>query len=299
MNIEEVRKYGNLTFLAKKAVEGFITGLHKSPYKGFSVEFAEHKPYNFGESTKNIDWKLYSKTDKLYSKQYEEETNLRAYIVLDTSGSMYYPADTNGKITYSCFAGAALAHLLQKQRDAVGLYSFADKLYELTAAKSSNTHMQQLFSTFEKIPKAEPNSTQTDLIGALHLLSEKVHKRSLIVIFSDMFDHRENEEALFNALLHLKYNKHEVIVFHVLDHETELNFEFENRPYQFIDAETKAKIKVNPKELKKTILSASKERKAAIKKRCGMAKIDYVDIDINQSLDQVFLAYLLKRSKLY
>src|ERR1043165_357283 len=181
LNFEEIKQSGSLELLAKQLVEGFITGLHKSPYHGFSVEFAEHRLYNEGQSTRHIDWKVFARTDRLYTKQYEEETNLRCLIAIDCSSSMYYPANTLAKLKFSVQSAAALAYLLHKQRDAVGLCLFSDKVDELTPVKSTSSHLDKMFTLLEKTltPNAVRKSTRVSTV--LHEIAEKIHKRSLVI----------------------------------------------------------------------------------------------------------------------
>lgn len=298
IDLLQAAKYKNLELLAKQMVEGFITGLHRSPYHGFSVEFAEHKIYNTGESTRHIDWKVFAKTDRLYTKRYEEETNLRCQILLDVSSSMYYPAATKGKITFSIVAAAALCYMLQKQRDAVGIIAFDEDITLQTPIKSTATHIHKLFVTLEQLLNTVPQKRATAEAKILHQVAEAIHKRSLVVIFSDMFD-SENEEALFSALKHLKYNHHEVLVFHVYDGLTERKFEFENRPHEFIDLETGEKLKLKPLEIKAMFEKEVNDYYHRLKIKCGTYKIDFIDADINKGLDQILLPYLVKRAKMH
>ncbi|MGB5978582.1 MAG: DUF58 domain-containing protein, partial [Cyclobacteriaceae bacterium] len=244
MELKEIREIGNLELLARQMVEGFITGLHKSPYHGFSVEFAEHRLYNSGESTRHIDWKVYAKTDRLYTKRYEEETNLRGVLLLDKSPSMYYPSESRGKLSFCCLAAASLAYMLNRQRDAVGLVTFGEKIEQQTDIKSTHSHLHTLFLYLEEILESKPEPGTTNLAGVLHEIAEKVHKRSLVVLFSDMFDHSDNDQEILNALRHLKHRKHEVLLFHVTDKKTERDFEFDDRPYEFIDMETGEKVRL-------------------------------------------------------
>ena len=254
INFEEIRPSGNLELLARQLVEGFITGLHKSPYHGFSVEFAEHRLYNEGQSTRHIDWKVFARTDRLYTKQYEEETNLRCLIALDCSSSMYYPQATAGKLKFAVYGAAALAYLLHKQRDAVGLCLFSDKVNEYTPIKSSSTHLNKLFTLLERsLENESQKQSGTRLADVLHEIAEKTHRRSLIILFSDMFDSNEDPGELFKALQHMKHNKHEVLLFHVSDHDTELAFNFAERPYEFIDLESGERLKLNPSDIKEKV----------------------------------------------
>jgi len=296
INILEINQYENLGLIARQLVDGFITGLHKSPYHGFSVEFAEHKLYNYGESTKHIDWKVYARTDKLFTKQYEEETNLRSRILLDNSASMHYPMPGKDKLKFAVFAASALSHLLIKQRDVVGLSVFSDKLESETDQRSTKVHLNSLFANLSQLKNQKPNGN-TNISAVLHQIADKSEKRSLIVIFSDMFQDG-NEEELFNALQHLKHNKHEVILFHVSDHKSELQFDFEDRPYKFIDIETHESIKVNPWELKASYKKAMNSFYRDLKVRCGMMKIDFVPVNTDDPFDKILGAYLIKRKKM-
>jgi uncharacterized protein (DUF58 family) len=301
-----LQPFGSLEFLARQVVEGFITGLHKSPFHGFSVEFAEHRLYNSGESIKHIDWKLYGRTDRLYTKRFEEETNLRCQLVIDNSSSMYFPeiekpsVDKLNKITFSIYAAASIMQLLRRQRDAVGLSIFSDSIEKHTQARSSTVHHKFLFTELEKMlaplpPDARKN---TNAAEALHFIAENIHKRSLVVIFSDMFE-SGSADQIFPALQHLRHNKHEVILFHVVDKSKEMGFEYENRPYRFVDLETGEEIRVQPREVKEEYLKSIGSFDTELKLRCGQYHIDLVEADINQGFEHVLLPYLLKREKLY
>lgn len=302
-----LQQFSQLEFVARQVVEGFITGLHKSPFHGFSVEFAEHRLYNSGESIKNIDWKLYGRTDRLYSKRYEEETNLRCQIILDASSSMYYPVmdavsiEKPNKITFSIYAAAAIMAMLKTQRDAVGLSIFTDKVELFTQAKSNTVHHKYLISELEKRlkPPVEGQRQTTAATPALHEISENIHKRSLVIIFSDMIETSGNGEELFSALQHLRHNKHEVILFHVTDKAKELDFNFEGRPYRFIDVETGQELKIHPNEVKERYVKAINDYKNELKLRCGQYQIEFIEADINAGFRQILLPYLLKRERLF
>ena len=294
----DVKKIENLDLLAKQVVEGFIIGLHKSPFHGFSVEFAEHRIYNPGESTRNIDWKVYARTDKMFIKRYEEETNLRCQIVIDTSSSMYFPE--NGpinKLQFSSLAAASLMNLLKRQRDAFGLSTFDDKLMHHTRAKSSTSHYRLLLTYLDKLIQDDRVGKKTATATALHQIADSVHRRSLVVIFSDMFDDPERSEEMFAALQHLKHAKHEVILFHVTDHKFELDFEFENRPYVFEDMESGESIKLQANQVRDLYVDKVKSYNEALKMKCLQYKIDFIEADINKGFDQVLQTYLVKRSK--
>lgn len=303
---QQLQQFSHLELLARQVVEGFITGLHKSPFHGFSVEFAEHRLYNTGEPTKHIDWKLFGRSDKMFVKRYEEETNLRCQIVIDHSSSMYFPLPEKGKVAennkiiFSAHCAAALIELLRTQRDAVGLSVFAETLEVHTPARSSVVHQKMLYSELEKLllPQPPESHRKTFAVEALHQIAESIHKRSLVIIFSDMFDSRTESEELFSALQHLKHNKHEVVLFHVTDKAKELDFDFENRPYSFIDMETGEEIKVHPNEIKNTYVNAIAGFKKELTMRCAQYRIDFVEADINEGFRQVLLPYLLKRTRM-
>lgn len=298
IDINKLKEYANVELLARQLVEGFITGLHKSPYHGFSVEFAEHRLYNYGESTRHIDWKVFAKTDRLYTKRYEEETNLRCYIVLDTSSSMYYPKPGFGKIKFSILAGAAISFLLQKQRDAVGLFSFSEKIDFQSDTKSTSTHVHNLLKRYQQLFEQPPKFQKTDVASVLHEVAEKIPRRSLVVIFSDMLNNESNQEEVFSALNHLKHNKHEVLLFHVNDKDTELNFEFEDRPHRFEDLETGQIIKLTPTEIKQAYKENMNEMFRNLFLKCSQLKIDFVDADIKGGFDKILSTYLTKRAKM-
>jgi uncharacterized protein (DUF58 family) len=300
------RNYQNLSkleFLARQVVEGFITGMHKSPFHGFSVEFAEHRLYNTGESTRHLDWKLFARTEKLFVKRYEEETNLRCRILLDVSPSMRYPEpegdDRHSKLTFAVYCAAALTEMMRRQRDAVGITTFAESVSLHTQAKSTAAHHKFLFAEMEKAMQitAEAGSTGTKAAAALHEIADRIHRRSLVVILSDMFD-SGNDEALFSALQHLKFNKHEVILFHITDKRTELDFNFENRPYTFIDTESGEQIKANPNEVRAAYLAHIKQYTEQLELRCGQYAIDFVQADINEGFNPVLLRYVTKRGRM-
>ncbi|WP_155209031.1 DUF58 domain-containing protein [Fulvivirga aurantia] len=298
IDLNEVKDLGHIDFLARQLVEGFITGLHKSPYHGFSVEFAEHRLYNTGESTRHIDWKVYAKTDRLYTKRYEEETNLRCQIVLDTSSSMRYPEKNKGKLKFSVLASAAVAHLLQKQRDAVGLTTFAEEIELTTQIKSTSSHLNKILIALQQVIESEGVNKKTQVASILHEIAEKNHIRSLIVIFSDMMDNTKELDEIFKALQHLKHNKHEVLLFHVSDKKTEYDFDFEDRPYEFIDLETGQKLKLQPGDVKSTYKEAIAKYYKDLKLRCAQLKIDFIEADISQDYNDILYAYLVKRSKM-
>lgn len=307
INHFRAQRFSRLQLLAKQAVEGFITGLHKSPYHGFSVEFAEHRAYNTGESTRHIDWKLFGRTDKMFVKRYEEETNLRCQILIDHSGSMFYPQKKDdksvNKLQFAVQSAASLIYLMRSQRDAVGLSLIGNGLEWSSPAKSSSVHQNYLFAQLENIYDEQEGSKSSELTNALHAVAEQAHKRSLIVVFSDFLDslHRgvEDQSKLFEALQHMKYNKHEVILFHLFDKHTEVDFELENRPYTFVDLETGEKVKVMPNEVKEYYTKTRQKRINEIKLKSRQYGIDWIETDIEEGVEKVLDRFIAKRSRLF
>ena len=298
IDIQQIQKLENLELIAKQVVEGFITGLHKSPFHGFSVEFAEHRLYNTGESTKHVDWKLFGRTEKLFVKRYEEETNLRCQLVIDASSSMYFPDNSINKLQFSIYAAASLMNLLKKQRDAFGVSIFSDELDLHTPAKSSTVHQKLILNELEKLINTPNINKGTSAVKSLHTIAESVHKRSLIVLFSDMMENTNDTEEIFAALQHLKHRKHEVVLFHTVDKDKELDFNFENRPYQFVDMETGEEIKLHPNEVKSNYIEQINKLKKDLELRCGQYGIDFVEVDIKNGFHSVLLSYLIKRKKM-
>ena len=303
INNFDVRDFGNLELLAKQVVEGFIIGLHKSPFHGFSVEFAEHRLYNQGEDPKNIDWKVYARTDKVFTKKYEEETNLRCQIVVDASSSMYFPEPAfdgkkkMNKLLFTSLAAASLMNLLKKQRDAFGLSIFDEEVKQHTRCKSSTAHYRLLLMYLQQLIDNPVNDRKTSTAASLHQIAESIHKRSLVIIFSDMFEQGDVNE-MFSALQHLKYNKHEVVLFHVVDKSLEIDFEFENRPYIFIDMESGEKVKLQSNQVKDYYVEQVAKLKENLKVKCLQYKIDFVEADINAGFRPILQSYLVKRSKM-
>ncbi len=300
--IREIKQLKRLDLIAQSIVEGFITGLHKSPYHGFSVEFSEHRPYNRGESIKFIDWKLYARTEKLFVKKFEQETNLRSFIVLDTSSSMLFPVDSEhaNKLEFAIFISAALLYIFQRQRDANGLITFSEDIDFFTQAKLNSAHQNLIISILQDLldnqQRLKNRKTKVSLI--LHEIAERLPKRSLILIFTD-FLVDESLEQIVQALEHLRYNRHEVIIFYLFDEKLEFNFEFDNRPYKFVDIETGKILKVNPNFIRKEYKERFSKFLDDLKTRCGQMGIDFVKCDVNQNFAQVLIPYLLKRQKLF
>lgn len=301
----EVRDLGNIELLAKQVVEGFIIGLHKSPFHGFSVEFAEHRLHNPGESTKNIDWKVYARTDKMFVKNFEEETNLRCQIVIDSSSSMYFPKPDKknkkkytNKLQFSSLAAAALMNLLQKQRDAFGLSIFDESIKTHTRCKSATSHYRLLLTYLQQLIDNPEDNRTTSATEALHQIADSIHRRSLVVIFSDMFEQNSDNEKLFSALQHLKHNKHEVVLFHVVDKKKELDFEFENRPYIFVDMETGEKVRLQSNQVKDYYVEQMTKFQEELKMKCLQYKVDFVEANIHDGFRPVLQSYFVKRSKM-
>ena len=293
---------GNLEILAKQVVEGFITGLHKSPFHGFSVEFAEHRLYNKGESTRHIDWKLFAKTEKLFIKRYEEETNLRSHIIIDNSASMHYPQMKEmdlqhyNKIGFAAFASAALLEILKRQRDAFGLSIYAEENEYYAPARGNEKHRRMLLDQLQGLIDT-PSAKVTNTYGMLHEIAEKIHRRSLIFLFTDMFQSDKKEQELFEALRHLRYNKHDVVLFHTYDGQHELDFDFDDRPRKYTDVETGEQIQLYASQIREKYQEKMVDYFRELKYKCMQYKIDYVPVDIRDGFDQVLMTYLMRRSK--
>ena len=304
MNIEEQKElisgFKHLELLANQVVEGFISGMHKSPFHGFSAEFAEHKVYNSGESTKHIDWKLFAKTDRLYTKRFEEETNLRCHLIIDNSSSMHYPKLEAGapfyesKIGFAVLASAVLMNLLKKQRDAVGLSVYSDEYEYYAPEKGSDRHHRMLLNRLEGLLEDPKEAKPTNTITFLHQIAEKMHRRSMIILFTDMFQN-DNEEALFNALQHLKHNKHKVVLFHVIDEKRELNFDFDNAPRKFIDVETGEVINLFAENIKEEYEKNIQKYFKSIALTCSQNKIKYVPVNVGADFEKILTTYLAEK----
>ena len=300
----DIRDFSNLELLARQVVEGFIIGLHKSPFHGFSVEFAEHRLYNPGESTKNIDWKIFARTDRMYSKKFEEETNLRCQIVVDASSSMYFPelspaGSGLNKLRYAALAAASLMNLLKRQRDAFGLSIFADEVLFHTKCKSSTSHYQLLLSYLEQLIREPVLDRGTNAAKALHQIADSIHKRSLVIILSDMFEGGEHMDALLSGLQHLKYNKHEVVLFHVVDEAREVAFAYDNRPYEFVDMESGEKVKLRSHEVRKFYQEQVRQVLETLRLKCLQYRIDFVPTDIRSGYRGILQNYLVKRTRMH
>ena len=298
--IEKISSFQHLELLANQIVEGFISGMHKSPFHGFSAEFAEHKVYNAGESTKHIDWKLFAKTDRLYTKKFEEDTNLRCHIIIDNSSSMHYPKLEDkekffqNKIGFSVLASAVLMNILKKQRDAVGLSVFSDTYEYYSPEKGSDRHHRMILNALENLLEKPKVQKTTDTIKFLHQIAEKIHRRSMIILFTDMFQ-SGNEEALFTALQHLKHNKHKVVLFHVIDTKTELNFDFDNAPRKFIDIETGDEVNIFADNVKDEYEKGVNNYFKKLASTCSQNKIKYIPVGVADNFDKILTTYLVER----
>jgi uncharacterized protein (DUF58 family) len=286
-----ISKLNSLELRARLVVEGFIVGLHKSPYHGFSVEFSEHRAYMQGDNLKDVDWKVFGKTEKYFIKQYEEETNLRSYIFLDTSNSMAYTSGNNvSKLEYSLTLAAALSYLMIHQQDAVGLTLYSEKINKFLPPKSSRAYLQEILKNLANVNASEKTNTAESLSEA----AEKIKRRGLVIIISDFFD---EINSVLKALKHFSYKKNEVIVFQVLD-PMEKTFSF-GKDAIFKDLETGDELTTQPYQIQKAYREAMSEFTNRIKKECLNSNIDYNLLDTSDSYDKALFRYIQKREKLY
>jgi uncharacterized protein (DUF58 family) len=290
----------NLELIARQAVEGFIIGLHKSPFHGFSVEFAEHRQYNPGDALRHIDWRVFGRSDKLFVKKYEEETNLRCCILLDTSSSMQFPKEKESlsKLQFGCVAAASLLQLMKRQLDASSLALFDEEIYFNSDCRSAPTHYRALMMELSRVFDIDTKNKTSNITEAIHQIAEQIHRRSLVMVISDMIDDEDKMDALFDALQHLKYNKHEVILFHVLDKKQELEFDFENRPYEFVDMESGERMKLQPSQMKEQYLREMDLFRKRVENQCYQYNISRVECDLSEPVDKVLHSFLLKRNKM-
>lgn len=307
LSSEHISRYKTLDFFARQVVEGFITGRHKSPFHGFSVEFSDYRQYNTGESTRNIDWHLYGRTDKLFVKQFEEETNLRCQVIIDQSTSMLFPLEGQGdidhpnKLTFSAYAAAVLFELLHRQRDAFGLTLFSSQIDQQTPCRSNSVHQRYLLGLLDELlqpVKAEKRPMrETSIAETLHLTAEQMHRRSLVVLFTDALVRQGETEQVFDALRHLRHNHHEVIIFHTYDLAHEVRLDYDSVPLRIIDLENGREVRLNPTEVADTYRQQMEKQFAELQHRAMQYRIDYVPVDIANGFHQVMLPFLLKRSK--
>ena len=284
-----VSRLAGMEMKARLVVEGFIVGLHKSPYHGFSVEFAEHRQYMPGDDIKHIDWKVYGKSDRFYIKQFEEETNLRGYILLDASASMGYKSDHISKFEYGSYLAAALAFLMLRQQDAPGLLVYDEKIRSYVPPKGARSHINNIL---KQLDKTEP-SAQTDAAASFHELADRIKRRGLIIVISDLFD---DPKQLLAGLKHFRHRKHEVIVFQVLDpFERNFNYKAEAR---FRDMETGQLLLTNPHQIRREYVEKLNEFVDSFARSCRESLIDYHLLDTSVPFDKALFGYLAKRSKL-
>lgn len=287
----------NLELLARQVVEGFIIGLHRSPFHGFSAEFAEHKTYNAGEPLRHVDWKVYGRTDKLFSKRFEEETNLRCCIAIDESASMAFGESARqvSKYQFSLVAAAALLQLLRRQLDAASLAFFADNLHELTDSRSALRHYRQLTTMLEARLQAPPTGRGTSIAAVLHELADRLPRRSLVIVFTDTLEAGNDLSGVQDALQHLRFNKHEVIVFQVLDRHKERDFHFENRPYEFEDPETGERVRVQAGQAREAYLEALHAHLEKLRNYAHQNRIDLTEVSIDEPVEDVLRRFLARR----
>ncbi len=299
--LNKTQGFKNLALLASQVVEGYISGMHQSPFHGFSAEFAEHKVYNPGESTRHIDWKLYAKTDKFYTKRYDEETNLRCHLIIDNSASMHYPSLSRqepgslNKIGYAALAAASIMNLLKKQRDAVGLSLYSNTYEYYAPEKGSDRHHAMLLDQLNKLVLTKASQQPTDTYKYLHEIAQNIKRRSLVILFTDMFQPTVDQAELFKAVRHLKYNKHDVVLFHTYDSKTEVSLNFEDRPIRFVDVETSEHVNIFADQVKDSYESAVQQYFEQIRLLCGQYRIKYVPVDIQQDFQVVLTTFLLER----
>jgi len=294
-----ISQLANMELRARLIVEGFITGLHRSPYHGFSVEFAEHRPYNPGDELRHVDWKVYAKTDRYYVKQYEEETNLRHHVVLDTSPSMRYKGNAPlSKLEYGSYLAAALHNLMLKQRDATGLVAFDESVHTLRPPKATTGYLRQLLATLQQIQEQDEPGTRTSAAGVLEEVAERIDHRSLVVVITDLFENVAAHDDLLRALRHLRHRGHEVIVFHVLEGQTERKLDFPDRPMLFRDVETGEEVSLRPAQIRDHYEEAVEHFTDTFRRRCLEHDIDFAELDTNEPYDTALMSYLNKRERL-
>jgi len=303
LNPELLSRLAPLELRARKIVEGFISGLHKSPYHGFSVEFAEHRPYNPGDDFKHIDWKVYGKKERFYVKQYEEETNLRCYVMLDTSTSMFFKHFGEwSKLRYSIHFASALMYLMHRQRDACGLIPFNSQIESFIPAKSTYAHLRQIFTELEKQLETEEQQDAekrtTATAQAIHEVAERLNHRSLVVILSDLFENVDEQEQLISGLKHLRHRKHEVLLFNVLEKRSERELAFPDKRFVFEDMETGHEMEILPAQVRDQYQKKVAEYTQQFKLACSEFEIDFEEMDTEKAFDLSLLAYLNKRKRL-
>jgi len=288
---EVLARLGRMNLVARAVVEGFVTGLHRSPYHGFSVEFSEHRQYVPGDDPAHLDWLALARTDRYYIKKYEEETNLKATLLLDTSSSMTFRSDGGlSKLEYGCYLAASLAFLMIRQQDSVGLTTFSETVERYIPPRSTPTHLNLLLRTLEEIRTEE--RTRTDIAGAFHRLAERIKRRGMIVIISDLLSEPRD---VMCGLSHFRHKKHEVLLFHVLDrHELDLPY---RRLTDFIDLETNERLQVDPVYVREEYRRQMAQFVDGYRRECAMHQIDYVLTDTSVPYDFMPFSYLSKRQR--
>jgi uncharacterized protein (DUF58 family) len=284
-----VSKLARIDLKARLVVEGFLTGLHKSPYHGFSVEFAEHRQYMPGDPLRHLDWKVLAKSDRKYLKQYEEETNLRGSLLIDTSASMGYGSRGITKLDYARQLSAALAYLMLTQNDAVGMFAFAAGRGELIPARSTMGHLRPLLLLLDRLTPGGG----TNFASSLHTLAERVTRRGLVVILSDLLD---EPERISQAIHHFRHRKHEVLVFHILD-PLEVSFDFQKEAV-YVDLESGERVTTRPQELRGDYRERVRAWREQLRQACVEKRADYVPLTTDQPYDRALLEYLSKRARL-
>jgi uncharacterized protein (DUF58 family) len=300
---ELLNRLTTLEVKARQIVEGFISGLHKSPYYGFSVEFAEHRPYNPGDELKHLDWKVYGKTERFYVKQYEEETNLRCFMLMDVSSSMQFRYFAEwSKLRYAVHLGAAIAYMLHRQRDGCGLVPFDQEIGEILPAKSSYAHLLHLYKNMDRMldiyDAVRPEKRRTASADAIHQLAERISKRSLVIVFTDLFENVQKQDELISALKHLRHRKHEVILFHLLEKKSERDLDFPDDRFVFSDLETGGEMDVIPSQIRNDYREKMAEYTKEFRIACSEAHISFEEVDTQDPFDYALLAFLNKRRRL-
>jgi uncharacterized protein (DUF58 family) len=284
-----VSKLATMELRARLIVEGFVTGMHRSPYKGFSVEFAEHRQYMPGDPLKHIDWKVYGKTDRFYVKEYEEETNLRGYVLLDASASMGYSSDGMSKLEYGRYLSAAITYLMLKQQDSAGLLVFDDEVREFVPPRSSPRQLHVLLSLLDSVEA----SSVTDIGLVLHDLARRMKRRGLVILISDLLD---DPSDVLPGLKHFRHLRHEVVVFHLLDpREAEFDFDVDAT---FRDMETGDLMTTEPFSIRGDYRDAVAEWMAGLRRECAESRIDYVPVLTTTPYDRALFSYLEKRKRM-
>ncbi|TNE73725.1 DUF58 domain-containing protein [bacterium] len=300
---EIITQLAPLEMKARHIVEGFITGIHKSPYYGFSVEFAEHRPYNAGDELRHVDWKVYGKSERFYVKQFEEETNLRCYVLLDISSSMHfkYYADWD-KLRYGTHLAASLIHLMNRQRDATGLITFDESIREFIPPRTSQAHLRLLYSSLSQHltppDKKNPEKRKTASADVLHELAERIEKRSMLIIITDLFENIKQNSALVESLKHLRHKKHDIVLLNVHEKRVERELDLPDKKFVLTDMETGARMDVMPVQLRETYKEKMREHVHQFKKACSEYQIDFFEIDTQEPFDRSLLAYLNRRRRI-